>query len=82
VDDGVTDGAGIEVVVTGGRGMLSDVTVGIGRTPAPRVASTAATGAGCIAERMPNHDSPTATAVTTAQATRYPMDRLTATTLP
>jgi hypothetical protein len=31
---------------------------------------------------MPNHDRPTATAVTTAQATRYPTDRLTATTFP
>ncbi|MBM7863175.1 hypothetical protein JOD27_007022 [Lentzea nigeriaca] len=31
--------------------------------------------------RRPNHDRPMATVVTNAQATRYPTDRLTATTL-
>lgn len=73
--------AGLVVVVAGGTGTVMDWTVGSGRTPGPAVRSTAATGAGSIAERMPNHDRPTATAVTTAQATRYPTDRLTATTL-
>ena len=67
--------AGLVVVVAGGTGTVMDWT-------GPAVRSTAATGAGSIAERMPNHDRPTATAVTTAQATRYPIDRLTATTLP
>ena len=81
-DEGVTGGGLIEVLL-GGTATLIDVTVGIGNTPpGPAVDSTAATGAGSIAERMPNHDRPTATAVTTAQATRYPTDRLTATTLP
>jgi hypothetical protein len=79
-DEGVTVEL-VEVPVTG-TGTVIDVTVGIGSTPGPAVASTAATGAGSIADRMPNHDRPTATAVTTAQATRYPIDRLTATTLP
>ena len=68
-DEGVTGGGPI------------DVTVGIGSTPpGPVVASTAATGAGSMAEWMPNHDRPTATEVTAAQASRYPTDRLTATT--
>ncbi|MFS8099537.1 hypothetical protein LFM09_20655 [Lentzea alba] len=81
MDEGVTGGELIEVLL-GGTGTLIDVTVGIGNTPGPAVESTAATGAGSIAERMPNQDRPTAAAVTTAQATRYPIDRLTATTLP
>lgn len=80
-DEGVT-GGGLIVGLVPGTGTLIDVTVGIGRTPGPAVDSIAATGAGSIADRMPNHDRPTATAVTTAQATRYPIDRLTATTLP
>ncbi|MEV6239727.1 hypothetical protein [Lentzea sp. NPDC051838] len=79
-DEGVTGGELTEVPV-GGTGTLIDVTVGIGNTPPGPVASTAATGAGSIADRIPNHERPTATAVTTAQATRYPTDRLTATTL-
>jgi hypothetical protein len=74
--DGLVEGSG------SGTGTTIDWTVGNGRTPGPVVESTAATGAGAMAERMPNHDRPTATAVTTAQATRYPIDRLTATTLP
>lgn len=77
MDEGVTGGVLIGGP-TSGTGTLIDVTVGIGRTPGPVVASTAATGAGSIAERMPNHDRPTATAVTTAHAARYPIDRLTA----
>ncbi|MET9628589.1 hypothetical protein ABZX92_14105 [Lentzea sp. NPDC006480] len=81
-DEGVTGGE-LTAVPVGGTGTLIDVTVGIGNTPpGPVVDSTAATGAGSMADRMPNHDRPTATAVTTAQATRYPTDRLTAATLP
>ena len=80
-DEGETGGELIEVPVSG-TGTVIDVTAGIGNTPGPAVESTAATGAGATAERMPNHDRPTATAVTTAQAARYPIDRLTATTLP
>lgn len=80
-EDGVTGGELTEVL-PGGTSTLIDVMVGIGNTPGPAVDSIAATGAGSIAERMPNHDRPTATAVTTAQATRYPTDRLTATTFP
>ena len=80
MDDGVTGGVLIGGP-TSGTATLIDVTVGIGRTPGPDVASAAptpATGVGSIADRMPNHDRPTATAVTTAQAARYPIDRLTA----
>jgi hypothetical protein len=80
-DEGVTGGGPVEVPVTG-IGTVIDVTVGIGNAPGPAVESTAASGRGSIAYRMPNHDRPTATKVTTAQATRYPIDRLTATTLP
>ena len=76
-DEDVTGGGPVEVPVAG-TGTVIDVTVGIGSTPGPDVESTAATGAGSIADRMPNQDRPTATAVTTAQATRYPTDRLTA----
>ncbi|GHH31062.1 hypothetical protein GCM10017774_09920 [Lentzea cavernae] len=65
-----------------GTGTLIEVTVGIGSTAEPVVISTAATGAGSIAHRMPNQDRPTATAVTSAQAARYPADLLTATILP
>lgn len=79
-DEGVT-GGGTAGTAVAGTGTVIDVTVGIGSTPGPAVDSTAATGAGSIADRMPNHERPTATAVTTAQATRYPTDRLTATTL-
>jgi hypothetical protein len=76
VDDELS-GAPVDGIAT-----LIDVTVGNGSTPGPAVESTAATGAGSMAERMPNHDRPTATAVTTAHAARYPIDRLTAETLP
>ncbi|GAA3640753.1 hypothetical protein C8D88_103250 [Lentzea atacamensis] len=79
-DEGVTGDELAEVPVAGTATVI-DVTVGIGSTPGPAVEPTAATGAGSIAERIPNQDRPTATAVTTAQATRYPTDRLTATTL-
>ena len=82
-DEGVMGGELIEVPVPD-TGTMIDVTVGIGSTPGPIVESTvssAATGRGSTAERMPNQDRPTATAVTTAQAARYPIDRLTATTL-
>jgi hypothetical protein len=79
VDVGVTGGL---TGVVAGTGTVIDWTVGIGRTPGPAVESTAATGDGAITEWMPNHDRPMATAVTTAQAARYPIDRLTATTLP
>lgn len=65
-----------------GAAALDGARVGIGRTTVSGVGSTAATGVGSIAERMPNQDRPTATAVTTAQAARYPSDRLTAATLP
>jgi hypothetical protein len=75
----VTAGTPAPVVV--GTGTLIDVTVGIGSTPGPPVASTTATGAGSIADRMPSQDSPTAAVVTTAHAARYPIDRLTATSL-
>jgi hypothetical protein len=72
-------------VLTGGLssgiGTESEVTVGRGSTAAPSAGSAATTGAGSIADRMPNQDRPTATAVTTAHAARYPIDRLTATTL-
>jgi hypothetical protein len=83
VDEGVTGDEPIGGPASG-TGTLIDVKVGIGSTPGPvaSAAPTAATGAGSIADRMPNHDRPTATAVTTAQAARYPIDRLTATTLP
>ncbi|KOV79715.1 hypothetical protein ADL03_36285 [Nocardia sp. NRRL S-836] len=64
-----------------GTGTLKDCTVGNGSTPGPPVASTAATGAGSIADRMPSQDRPTAAVVTTAQAARYAIDRLTATSL-
>ncbi|GGU40710.1 hypothetical protein GCM10010178_36470 [Lentzea flava] len=80
-DEGVTGGELTAVVA--GTGTLN-VTVGSGSTPGLAVepaASTAATGAGSIAVRMPNQDRPMATVVTNAQATRYPTDRLTATTL-
>jgi hypothetical protein len=80
-DEGVT-GDGLVEGPGSGTGTTNDWTVGIGRTPGPVVEPAAATGAGSIADRMPNHDRPTATAVTTAQAPRYPIDRLTATTLP
>lgn len=63
---------------TAGTGTLIEVTVGMGRTPGPEGASTAATLVGSMAERMPSQDRPTATVVTTAQAARYPIDRLTA----
>lgn len=79
-DEGVTGGELTEVLVPG-TGTLIDVTVGIGNTPpGPAVSAvySAATGRGSIADWMPNHERPTATAVTTAQATRYPTDRLTA----
>ncbi len=77
MDEGVTGGEPIEepVSVTGAAGA---VTVGIGSTAEPVVTSAAGTGAGSIADRMPNQDRPTATMVTNAQATRYPIDRLTA----
>lgn len=75
----VTDSPALDTGAGSGTGTLSDVTVGIGNTPAPPVASTATTGEGSIADRIPNQDNPTATAVTTAQAVRYPIDRLTAT---
>ncbi|ANZ39450.1 hypothetical protein BBK82_28775 [Lentzea guizhouensis] len=71
-----TAGTLTEVVV--GTGTEID-TVGNGNTPGPPVPSTTATGAGSIADRIPSHDSPTATVVTTAHAARYPIDRLTAT---
>jgi hypothetical protein len=64
-----------------GTGTLTEVTVGMGSTAELVVDSTAATGAGSIAHRMPNQDRPMATVVTKAQATRYPTDRLTATIL-
>ena len=72
-----TAGTLTEVVV--GTGTEIDSTVGSGSTPGPPVPSTTATGAGSIADRIPSHDSPTATVVTTAHAARYPIDRLTAT---
>jgi hypothetical protein len=71
-----------EGVTGGGIGTVIDVTAGSGGTPGSAVTSAAAGGAGAIAERSPNHDRPTATAVTTAHAARYPIDRLTAETLP
>ncbi|SDM46610.1 hypothetical protein SAMN04488074_1226 [Lentzea albidocapillata subsp. violacea] len=78
MDEGVT-GGGVPTEAPGsGTGTESEVMVGIGSTADPVVDPTAATGAGSIAHRMPNHDRPTATVVTTAQATRYPTDRLTA----
>lgn len=78
MEDGVTD-----TLADGAAGTatLIDVTVGMGRTPGPDEESTSATGEGSIAVRMPSQDRPTATAVTTAQAARYPIDRLTATSL-
>ncbi|MEU3644366.1 hypothetical protein AB0E59_13390 [Lentzea sp. NPDC034063] len=80
MDDGVAGGVPTEGPGSG-AGTLIEVTVGIGRTADPVVTSTAATGAGSIAHRMPNQDRPMATVVTNAQATRYPTDRLTATIL-
>lgn len=83
-DDGET-GGGTDEVPLSGTGTVIDVMAGIGSTPGPSVESTvssAANGRGSTAEWMPNQDRPTATAVTTAQAARYPIDRLTATTLP
>jgi len=79
VDEGAEDGTLVGVSV--GVGTVIDSMVGIGRTPGPAGDSTAATGAGSMAERMPSQDRPTVTAVTTAQAVRYPIDRLTATSL-
>ena len=83
MEEGVTGGGGevsIEAPVSG-TGTVSEVMVGIGSTAELVVDPTAATGAGSIAQRMPNQDRPMATVVTKAQATRYPTDRLTATIL-
>ncbi|SDP94574.1 hypothetical protein [Lentzea jiangxiensis] len=77
MDVGVTGGTPAEGPGSG-TGTAGEVMVGIGSTAEPGVGSTTATGAGSITDRMPNQDRPTATAVTTAQATRYPTDRLTA----
>ena len=81
MDEGVT-GDGLIEGPSSGTGTLIEVTVGIGSTADPVGEFTAATGAGSIANRMPNQDRPMVTAVTNAQATRYPIDRLTARTLP
>ncbi|WP_114773744.1 hypothetical protein [Lentzea flaviverrucosa] len=79
MDEGVTGGGGVPAEAPGsGTGTVSEVMVGIGSTAEPVATPATAMGAGSIAHRMPNHDRPTATAVTTAQATRYPTDRLTA----
>ena len=83
MDEGVTGGGGVPAEAPGSgagsdAGTLSEVMVGIGSTAELVVDPIAATGAGSIAHRMPNHDRPMATVVTTAQATRYPTDRLTA----
>ena len=78
MDEGATGGEVPAEVPGSGTGTVSEVMVGSGSTAELVVVPTAATGAGSIAHRMPNHDRPTATAVTTAQATRYPTDRLTA----
>lgn len=83
MDEGVTGGGGVPAEAPGsGAGTVRVVMVGIGSTAELVVDPIAATGAGSIAHRMPNHDRPTATVVTTAQATRYPTDLLTATILP
>lgn len=81
MDEGVTDGGPIEGPVSG-TGTVSVSTVGMGSAAEPVVTSAAATGVGSIADRMPNQDRPMATMVTNAQATRYPIDRLTAANLP
>jgi hypothetical protein len=82
VEEVVTGGGGTAEVPETGGGTVSEVTVGIGSTADSVVVPRAATGAGSIAHRMPNQDRPTATVVTSAQATRYPTDLLTATILP
>ncbi|SEQ96195.1 hypothetical protein SAMN04488000_105251 [Lentzea albida] len=81
MEEVVTGGVPAEGPESGG-GTVSEVTVGIGSTADSVVASRAATGAGSIAHRMPNQERPTATVVTSAQATRYPTDLLTAAILP
>ncbi|WP_394617811.1 hypothetical protein JNUCC0626_01565 [Lentzea sp. JNUCC 0626] len=80
MEEGVTGGGASTEAPGSGTGTLIDVTVGIGSTAEltePRVPKSAG-GAGSIAHRMPNQDRPMATVVTSAQATRYPTDRLTA----
>ncbi|WP_439659812.1 hypothetical protein ACSHWB_46840 [Lentzea sp. HUAS TT2] len=81
MDEGVTGGVSMEGPGSAGTGTLTEVMVGMGRTAELVVDSSAATGAGSIAHRIPNQDRPIATVVTKAQATRYPTDRLTATIL-
>ncbi|GLY46539.1 hypothetical protein Lesp01_01950 [Lentzea sp. NBRC 102530] len=80
MEEGVT-GGGVSTEPPGsGTSTLIDVMVGSGSTAelaVPRAPKSAA-GAGSIAHRMPNQDRPMATVVTSAQATRYPTDRLTA----
>lgn len=77
MDEGVTGGEPTEEPITG-TSVAGAVTVGIGSTAEPVTTSAATTGAGSIADRMPNQDRPTAITVPSAQAARYPIDRLTA----